>query len=446
MALSSPILVEYRVVQPILESARWNIIGGNYEMKSAPRKKARIVAKFGGSSLDTPEKIQKAAISVAKEVQRGNKVAVVVSAMGRTTDTLLNLAQVASNGSISKRDTDSILSMGERLSAKVFSASLRSHGVQTHVFDPAEENWPIISDDSFTDANPLLDESLQLIKERILPLVEKKVVPIVPGFVGKTRSGVPTTLGRGGSDITAFMLAQGLEAKKVVLVSDVDGILTADPKLVKKPGKIEKISVLRLAGLANTGTKFMHLKALKYKKEDIDVYLVNSSRCNLSAAGTLISGSLPDLEVELGETVRIISVTYVGEQLSTHPEIFLKVFRRIESSNARISGISGNHNSIIFYLSSATDPEILNTLHRVVVSNPETIAMAVRKNLALVQIRGLGLEETPGIIGRISAPLRDNGINIFGILTVSSSIDLFVDWNDREKAIRLVRSSLSEGI
>lgn len=414
-------------------------------MKSAPGNKARIVAKFGGSSLDTPEKVQRAANSVAEEIRKGNRVAVVVSAMGKTTDDLLNLAKVASNGSISKRDTDSILSMGERLSAKIFSASLRSLGVQTHVFDPAEENWPIISNDLFTNADPLLDESLELIKEKIIPLVEKGIVPIVPGFVGKTRSGVPTTLGRGGSDITAFMLAQGLTAKRVVLVSDVDGILTGDPKLVKKPGKIDEISVLQLAGLANTGTKFMHLKALKYKREDIDVYLVNSSLGSLAASGTLISGSLPDLEVELGDTERIISVTCIGEQLSAHPEIFLKILRRIESGDARICGISGNHNSIIFYLSTS-NPDILNTLHRVVVSNPETIAMAVRENLALVQIRGLGLEETPGIIGRISAPLKDNGINIFGILTVSSSIDLFVDWNDRDKAIRLVRSSLSGGI
>lgn len=415
-------------------------------MKSAPRNKARLVAKFGGSSLDAPEKIQRAATSVAEEIRKGNRVAVVVSAMGKTTDSLLNLARVASNGSISKRDTDSILSMGERLSAKIFSASLRSLGVQTHVFDPAEENWPIISDDSFTNANPLLEESLKLIKEKVLPLVEKEIVPIVPGFLGKTRGGVPTTLGRGGSDITAFMLAQGLEAKKVVLVSDVDGILTADPKLVKKPVKIDEISVVRLAGLANTGTKFMHLKALKYKPEDMNVYLVNSSLGSLGASGTLISGSLPDLEVELGDAEPIISVTYIGEQLSAHPEIFLKVLRRIESSDTRLCGISGNHNSIIFYLSSTVNPDILNTLHRVVVSNPETMAMAVRKNLALVQIRGLGLEETPGIIGKISAPLRDNGINIFGILTVSSSIDLFVDWSEREKAIRLVRSSLSGGI
>lgn len=405
-------------------------------------RKDRLVAKFGGSSLATPEKIQKAAASVAEEISKGSGVVVVVSAMGKTTDSLLDLARTASNGSISKRDQDSILSMGERLSARIFSASLTSLGVETHVFDPTEDNWPILSDDSFTNANPLLDDSLQLIKEKILPLVENGIVPIVPGFVGKTKDGLATTLGRGGSDITALLLAQGVDAKKVVLVSDVDGILTADPKLVKRPEKIDKISVARLAGLTNTGTKFMHLKALRFKREDIDVYLVNSSLGSLRAGGTLVHGSLPDLQVELGEDSPITSVTFIGEQLSNHPDTFLKILRRIESNSIRVCGISGNHNSMIFYLPSPVEPEMLNALHRVVTSHSETTAMAVRKDLALLQIRGLGLEETPGIIGRLSAPLQESGINIFGILTVSSSIDLFVDWRDKDKAIKLVKFSL----
>ena len=204
-------------------------------MKTSTRNKTTLVAKFGGSSLDSPERIQKAAASVAEELQRGSRVVVVVSAMGKTTDSLLNLARVASNGSVSKQDQDSILSMGERLSAKIFSASLRSRGIQTHVFDPADDDWPIISDESFTDANPLIDESLRLIRQNILPLVERSVVPIVPGFIGKTSKGVPTTLGRGGSDTTAFLLAQGLGARRVVLVSDVDGIFSAHPKLVERP-------------------------------------------------------------------------------------------------------------------------------------------------------------------------------------------------------------------
>ncbi len=413
-------------------------------MGNSIRNEERLVAKFGGSSLASPEKIHRAVLSVVEEHRRGSQIAIVVSAMGKTTDNLLNLAKVASDGSISGRDQDSILSIGERLSAKVFAASLRSQGIQTCVLDPAEDAWPILTDESFTNASLLLNDSLHLIQENVLPLVEKGVVPIVPGFIGKSKNGALTTLGRGGSDITAFLLARGLEAKKVLLVSDVDGILSADPKLIERPEKVDRISVVRLAGLSDSGTKFIHSKALRYKQEDIDVYLVNSSRGDLRANGTLIHGSLPNLEVVLEEEEPVLSITFVGEQITAHPETILEILREIGSSGVRICGMSGNHNSIILYLSSMTKLDVLNVLHNIVKSHPETIAMAVRKNLAFLQIRGLGLEETPGIIERISVPLREEGINIFGILTVTSSVDLFVDWDDRERAIKLIDSDLLE--
>jgi len=411
-------------------------------LKNNSKDEIRLVAKFGGSSLDSPEKIQRAASSVAQELKKRKNVAVVVSAMGKTTDDLLSLATSASNGSISKQDQDSILSMGERLSARIFSASLRSHGVQTYVFDPAEDAWPIISNESFTDADPLIEESIRLIKQNVLPLIEKGIVPIIPGFVGKTRKGGLTTLGRGGSDITAFLLAEGIGADRVVLVSDVDGVLTADPKIVETPEVIEKISVARLAGLTNTGTKFLHLKALKYKQETTDVYLLNSALSDLNARGTWIHGSLPDLEVTLGEDRPVISITFIGEQISAHPQIFLEILRNLELGEVRICGMTGNHNSATFYLTSPVELGTMDALHGVVTSHPETMAMAVRKNLALLQITGLGLEETPGIIGGISEPLRENGINIFGILTVTSSVDLFVDWDEKERAIDLLGVSL----
>ena len=362
--------------------------------------------------------------------------------MGKTTDTLLHIAREASNGAISEQDQDNILSMGERLSTRVFAASLRSQGVQVYAFDPAEDTWPILTDRSFTNARPLLNESLCLIQENILPLVENGIVPIVPGFIGKTKNGVLTTLGRGGSDITAFLLAQGLGARKVLLVSDVDGILSADPKLIEKPEKIDQISVVHLAGMSDSGTKFIHSKSLRYKQKGFDVYLVNNSLGSLRAKGTLIHGALPNLEVELKEEDPIVSITFIGEQITAHPETILEILKEIESCDARICGISGNQNSIALYLSSAEDLDLLNALHEIVRSHPETIAMVVRENLAFLQIRGLGLEETPGIIERISIPLREKRINIFGILTVTSSVDLFVDWNDMERAIRLIESHL----
>src|SRR5512139_3824178 len=158
----------------------------------------KIVVKFGGSSLADHERLSKAVASVVNEVKRGIKIAVVVSAMGKTTDVLMSTAKSTSNGKLQKHELDDILSMGERTSIRIFSAALRTNGAQSRYFDPLDEDWPIITDNAFSNANPLLDECKQRIVEHILPIVEKGTIPVIAGFVGKTSEGKVTTLGRGG--------------------------------------------------------------------------------------------------------------------------------------------------------------------------------------------------------------------------------------------------------
>src|SRR3989339_355231 len=164
----------------------------------------KIVVKFGGSSLADHERLSKAVASVVNEAKRGTKIAVVVSAMGKTTDVLMSTAKNTSNGKLQKHELDDILSMGERTSVRIFSAALRNSGVDACYFDPMDSKWPIITDDSFQNANPIVKECEKNIKECILPLVEKGTIPVIAGFVGKTKDGKITTLGRGGSDTTAF--------------------------------------------------------------------------------------------------------------------------------------------------------------------------------------------------------------------------------------------------
>ena len=192
----------------------------------------KIVVKFGGSSLADHERLLKAVNSVVAEAKRGTKIAVVVSAMGKTTDVLLTTAKNTSNGKLTKHELDDILSMGERTSVRIFAAALRNNGVDACYFDPMDSEWPIISDDSFQNANPLLAECDKNIKEYVLPIVEKGTVPVIAGFVAKTKDGKITTLGRGGSDTTAFILADGIDADQIVLVTDAEGIMSSDPKII----------------------------------------------------------------------------------------------------------------------------------------------------------------------------------------------------------------------
>jgi len=405
----------------------------------------KIVVKFGGSSLADHEKLSKAVAAVAKEAAKGTQIAVVVSAMGKTTDILMNTMKNTSNGKLEKHELDDILSMGERTSVRVFAAALRTNGVKSCYIDPTDTKWPIITDAAFSNANPLLEECEKRIQKHVLPIVENGTVPVIAGFVGRTADGKITTLGRGGSDTTAFILAEALHADEVALVTDADGIMSGDPKIVANPKRLTEIDVSTLVGLADSGAKFIHSKALKYKPETIAVKVINHAHGDLSQKGTLITGALAtELDVEIAHPASVAEITIVGNRVSEKPQIILDMVETTEA-HTQLLGMSMTPNSVILYVAQQENMDTLfNKIHNITVNNPETIAMAVKKDIAFLKTSGVGLEETHGLIGKISENLRVNQINIYGILTITSSILLFVDWSEREKALQLIRNSLRE--
>ncbi|MGD6806735.1 MAG: aspartate kinase [Candidatus Bathyarchaeia archaeon] len=403
----------------------------------------KVVVKFGGSSLADHERMLKAVNSVVNEAKRGSKIAVVVSAMGKTTDVLLATAKNTSNGKLKKHELDDILSMGERTSVRIFATALRNNGVDACYFDPMEDKWPIITDDAFQNANPDLKACSKNIKENVLPIVEKNIIPVLAGFVGKTKDGKITTLGRGGSDTTAFLLAEGIGADQVILVTDADGIMTSDPKVIQAPQLLPTINVNTLVGLADSGAKFIHSKALKYKPKNIDVKVISNAHGDLSREGTIITGAIAwELDAEIAHQTPITEITVIGDGLSANPQIITQIIEKVKQ-NCMLIGMSMNTNSIILYVPQIENiSTLLNQIHQITIDNKETIAMAVKKDLVFIKTSGVGLEETHGIIGRISEDLRVNGINISGILTITSSILLFVDWNEKEKALKLIKNAL----
>ena len=403
----------------------------------------KIVVKFGGSSLADPERLSKAVASVVNEAKKGTKMAVVVSAMGKTTDVLMHTAKNSAVGKLEKHELDDILSMGERTSVRIFSAALRTSGIESRYFDPRDDDWPVITDSCFSNANPSRNECEKRIQKIVLPLVEKGVVPVIAGFVGRTAEGKVTTLGRGGSDTTAFLLAEALEADEVVLATDADGIMSGDPKIVSNPQRLSEIDVNILVGLADSGAKFIHSKALKYKPKSVDVRVISSVHGDLTKDGTVIKGALSsELDVEQADQSPIAEVTVVGQKISDNPQIIEEMMMKTKK-HSQLIGMSTNTNSAILYVSAKKELEFFfNDIHQSVLANAEIKAMAVKKDLVFLKIRGVGLEETQGIIGKISEVLRVNGINIAGILTIASSILLFVEWSQREKALGLIRKAL----
>jgi aspartate kinase len=403
----------------------------------------KIVVKFGGSSLADHERLLKAVTAVINEAKKGTHIAVVVSAMGKTTDTLMTTAKNTSNGKLQKHELDDILSMGERTSVRIFAAALRNNGAPSRYFDPLDDDWPIITDAAFQNANPLLDECKARIRKNVQPVVEKGTIPVIAGFVGRTKTGKITTLGRGGSDTTAFILAEALDADEIILVTAAEGIMSGDPKIIANPQKLPEIDVTTLVGLADSGAKFIHTKALKHKPKNINVRVISNKQADLNRDGTVITGALAtELDVEIAHPTPVAEITVVGQCISEKPQIILKMVESAKTHSSLL-GMSMNQNSIILYVAQEQSMEkLINQIHQITVENPETIAMAVKKDLAFLKTSGVGLEETHGIIGKISEELRLNGLNISGILTITSSILLFVDWTEREKALTLIHNSL----
>jgi len=403
----------------------------------------RIVVKYGGASLADHEHILKAVTAVAKEAKKGTKIAVIVSAMGKTTDLLLSAAKNASNGKIRKRELDEILAMGERTSIRIFSVALKAQGIDSRYFDPLDQDWPIITDDNFTDANPILEKCREKIRQNVLPLAEKGTVPVIAGFVGRTPDDRTTTLGRGGSDTTAFILAEALEADELILVTDAEGIMSADPKIISKPEKLQDIDVNTLVGLADSGTKFIHRKALRYKNPSVKVRVISHIHGDLNTDGTLVKGALStELDVALANQSPATSITIVGRGVSEKPKV-MQELTQIVRAQAHLLGLSLNYDSVILYVAEKADlNSLLEKVHETILKHEETIAMSVKKQLAFLKVKGVGLEETPGLIGKITETLRLNNVNIFGLLTITSSILLFVDWSEKEKALNLVKKSL----
>ena len=399
----------------------------------------RVVVKFGGSSLADKERITRAAQLIAKENKKGTKLVVVVSAVGAMTDQLIGLVNNNHEKTPDKTDLDDVLAMGERTSVRIFATALKGEGLQAKYFDPSDKDWPIITDDQFSNANPITDICVQKIREHVLPLLDWGTIPVIAGFVGRSTDGKVSTIGRGGSDTTAFILAKAIGADEVVLVTDADGILSADPKYIPNAKRLDRIDVRTLIGLADSGTKFIHRKALRYKDPDIPVRVINRNNDTLDSDGTIITGGISsEIEVVFASSTPSMAITVAGKGISEDPTILASLVKEIRH-HSTLNGLSANFDSVIFYIPQTGSESLLSRIHDVATGHGEALALAFQPDLAFLKVKGVGLEESPGIIGKISNHLRDKGINIYGMLTIASSILVFVSWEEKEEALSLMK-------
>ncbi|MFB0560836.1 MAG: aspartate kinase [Candidatus Lokiarchaeia archaeon] len=400
-----------------------------------------IVVKFGGSILSSSEDLINAARMVEAEMRKGRGVVVVVSALKGTTDQLLRLAEGATEGNISSSDLDEILSMGERVAARLMATALSSAGVKSVIVDPYSEYWPIFTNDNFGNANPLVQETKNAVNEKLTPLIEQRMVPVVCGFLGRNTKGQITTLGRGGSDTTAVLIGNCLGVKEVILVKDVEGVLTGDPAFVDRTALVKSLDTEEVARLASTGAKIIHPKALWFKSRDMQIRIVGFENGDLSAAGTVITGSgLPELEVLVDEN-HVSMITIVGEE-ATKPEAVFSILSAVSEANGRILSVALEPLSLILYISDEDTRKVVNAVHGVIREKGLGKAISLFENLSMITVKGVNLETSPGILDSVTDLLGKAKINIFGILTISSSIRVFIGWDEKERAVELIKKNL----
>ena len=380
----------------------------------------RVVIKFGGADLATGEKIHRAAEMVVNSPYK--QIVVVVSAMGNMTDNLVDT--VSRIGNVSEADYAEIISMGERASARIFSTALKALGANAEPFDPANDNWPIITDSNFRNAKPDLEKTTVLVQKFLAPLLGT-TIPVVCGFLGKDRKGKVTTLGRGGSDTSALLLAKCLVADEIVLVKETSGVLSADPKIVPDARTLNALDIHEMFDLAQGGAKIVKPEALKYKLPNQTLRIVNFASGNLAAGGTEITGSFNLNSTEMTSLEGLLAINMIcGVNAENLGQIF-----QVLSRNP-VYGVSSGRKSITVFTSDGNVSEVISKLHRL----QDLKAISHRENVAMLQVTHPLFIDSPGGVAKISSALSREAINILEVTTSKATINVFIEENQLKRA------------
>ena len=384
----------------------------------------RVVIKFGGADLATGEKIRKAAKMVVESGYR--EIVVVVSAMAGATDSLTKI--ISEVGSSDAQDYADVVSMGERTSARILCSALRSMGAQAEYLDPSHEGWPIVTDSNFKDATPDMKKTCERVRQYVEPLLGRKIV-VICGFLGRDEKGNVTTLGRGGSDTTAMVLGNCLKADEIVLVKETEGVMSADPKIVHEAKPLRNLNIHEMFALSHGGAKIIKAEALKFKRPDQKLRVVNFSN-GVSSGGTEISGVFNSNSCEIGEKKGLSAVSLICDIKPASVSRILAAF-----DGRPIYGISTGKVSLTVFTSSEEPKKLVNELHRLNAYK----ALSLRANVGLIELTHPAFIDSPGWIAKVSGALASKNINIIEVTSSKATISIFVDEKVVEDALKVVR-------
>lgn len=410
----------------------------------------RIVAKFGGSSVADAESIKRVARRIAEAHRSGKQVVIVISAMGDTTDDLMDLAlEVSPNPR--PRELDMLLTTGERQSAALLAMALNDLGVEALSYTGSQAG--VITTATHGDAR-----ILDITPRRVAESLEDGMVVIVAGFQGVSYDTKDvTTLGRGASDTTAVALASALNAEVCEIYTDVDGVFTADPRITKGARKIDEITYEEMLEMAANGAKVLHLRCVEYARRENVAIHVRSSFTN--KPGTIVRGSIEDGNLTAAEEKRMEQVLISGiahDRSESKITVFgvpdqigkaARIFSLISANNINIdmivqnvSEVSSGATDITFTLPSEDTDRAMRALEE---AKDEIGFTDLRfdEQVGKVSVIGVGMRSNPGVTATFFEALADNEINIQMISTSEIRISVVVDIDQLDDAVRVAHSA-----
>ncbi|MGA3110780.1 MAG: aspartate kinase [Candidatus Bathyarchaeia archaeon] len=464
----------------------------------------KIVMKFGGTSVATGENIRHVANIVVHNAKNGCRVVVVVSALAGVTNKLLEVADQAKKsdekhiqaftkelldehleaiseaivnkavrkevsqvigrtiaelekvltgicyvGELTPKSKDYVLSFGERLSAPIVWGALEDLKVESQCFTGKEAG--IVTDSNFGEADPLMNFTTHLIRERIGPLLEKGVIPVVTGYIAADQDGVVTTVGRGGSDYTATILGVALDVDEVWIWTDVDGIMTSDPKMVPSAKMLPQLSYQEAAEMAIFGAKAMHPRALEpVIKENIPVRI--RSVFHPENPGTLITKEPYANATEVVKAVAMIRdvamLNVNGAGMVGAPGSYAKVFDVLGKNDINVMMVStaASEANISMIIRRGLLGRAISNLEIALLDRSGLVSeVSAEDDVAVIAVMGANMKGTLGVASKIFTTVARKGINIRMIAQGSSELNIsfVVKEKDGEAVVRAIHEEFN---
>ena len=402
---------------------------------------ALIVQKYGGTSVADPERIRAVAEHVAFTKRHGNDVVVVVSAMGKSTDNLLKLANDVSSVQPA-RELDMLLTTGERISMTLVCMALAGVGIDAISFTGSQVG--IITDTVHTKA-----KILEVKGDRVREALAQGKVCVVAGFQGVSTDKEITTLGRGGSDTTAVALAAALDADSCEIYTDVTGVFSADPRLVPQARKLRELSFDEMLEMAGAGSKVLALRSVEFaRNHNVPIHVRSSFTWE---EGTWVRGIDEERKRKMEEPIISGVVHDVGEAKMTllgvpdRPGVSALLFESLAAANVNVDMIVQNTS-----IDGTTDISFTLPIGDITTAEPiltkvgaEVGATGINKdeNIVKLSLVGAGMKSSPGIAAKMFRVLADNGVNIEMISTSTIRISVVVERSQLEKAVRALHTA-----